>query len=209
MKFATLTPGKLTSEDLAFSSDSSQQIQEAITVAKSLQEQLRQAGIASQKQAVKARKAQNTREKMQRKGAEVVDETAERVRELEAQKRERDRALNAQRDQAAEHKAIQAQIRQIVSLNAITERADIEFRFDHDGIIKTMLLQDDHRQALIRGALAIVGQGDELSIVPRQAAEKIAERDSSWLVLLNTRDEDSSEEDDEYAGYEIPDDLMW
>jgi len=35
-------------------------------VAKSLQEQLKQAGLANQKQMVKARKAKNTKEKMQR-----------------------------------------------------------------------------------------------------------------------------------------------
>ena len=98
---------------------------------------------------------------------------------------------------------------QIVELNAISERGDTEYRFDHAGVIKTLMLTPEHRQALIRGALAIVGQGDDLIIVPRQAAEKIGERDQSWLVLLNTRDEAGEEIEDEYAGYEIPDDLMW
>lgn len=178
-------------------------------MAKSLQEQLRQAGIASQKQVVSARKAQNTKEKMQRKGAAVVDETAELVKQRDAEKQARDRALNEERNRAAERKAVQAQIQQIIELNAITERADTEYRFDHAGVIKTLMLLPEHRQALIRGALAIVGKNDDLSIVPRQAAEKIGERDESWLVLLNTREEDSDDVEDEYAGYEIPDDLMW
>lgn len=178
-------------------------------MAKSLQEQLRQAGVASQKQVVKARKAQNTKEKMQRKGAEVIDEAAELVKQSKAETQARDRELNAERDRAARQKAIQAQIRQIVELNAIGERGDTEYRFDHAGVIKTLMLTGEHRQALIRGALAIVGQGDDLIIVPRQAAEKIGERDESWLVLLNTRDEAGEEIEDEYAGYEIPDDLMW
>ena len=71
-------------------------------MAKSLQEQLRQAGIASQKQVVKARKAQNTKEKMQRKGAEVVDETAELVKQSKAETLARDRELNAERDRASD-----------------------------------------------------------------------------------------------------------
>ncbi len=175
----------------------------------SLQEQLRQAGLASQKQMVKARKAKNTKEKMQRKGAEVVDETAELVKQRQAEQLARDRALNEERDRAAEQRAIQAQIRQIVELNVISDRGDTEYRFDHAGVIKTLMLSDEHRQALIRGALAIVGQGEELSIVPRQAAEKIGERDQSWLILLNTRDDKEEDVEDEYAGYEIPDDLMW
>lgn len=178
-------------------------------MAKSLQEQLRQAGIASQKQMVKARKAKDTREKQQRKGVAVEDETAEQVRQRDAEKRVRDQELNEARNRAAELKAVQAQILELVSLNVITERGHTEYRFDHGGVIKTLMLTPEHRQALIRGALAIVGQGDNLSIVPRQAAEKIAERDGNWLVLLNTRDEEQSGADDDYAGFEVPDDLMW
>jgi uncharacterized protein YaiL (DUF2058 family) len=178
-------------------------------VAKSLQEQLRQAGLASQKQVVKARKALNTKEKMQRKGAEVVDETAELVRQRDAEKLQRDRALNDEKNRAAGKKAIQAQIQQLIDLNAIVERGDTEYRFDHAGVIKSWMLTPEHRQAVIRGALAIVGKSDRLALVPRQAAEKIAERDPSWLVLLNIREEADSEIEDHYAGYEVPDDLMW
>ncbi|ASJ72131.1 DUF2058 domain-containing protein [Granulosicoccus antarcticus] len=178
-------------------------------MAKSLQEQLRQAGIASQKQVVSARKAQNTKEKKQRKGQDVVDETADLVKQRDAETLARDKALNEERDRAADQKAVQAQIQQIIELNAIAERGDTQFGFDHGGVIKSLMLQSDHRQALIRGALAIVGKQDQLSIVPRQAAEKIAERDESWLVVLNTRDENAPDADDEYAGYEVPDDLMW
>ena len=178
-------------------------------MSKSLQEQLRKAGLANQKQMVKARKAQNTKEKMQRKGNAVVDETAELVKQSDADRLARDKALNDERNRAAEHKAIQAQIQELITLNAITERGATEYRFDHAGTIKTLMLTDEHRQALIRGALAIVGRNDALSIVPAQAARKIAERDRHWLVLMNERDEDSLDADDEYAGYEVPDDLMW
>ncbi|MFK7997614.1 MAG: DUF2058 domain-containing protein [Granulosicoccus sp.] len=178
-------------------------------MAKSLQEQLKQAGLANQKQMVKARKAKNTKEKMQRKGAEVIDEAAELVKQSDAERLARDRALNEERNRAAEHKATQAQIQQIIELNRIDERGEIEYRFDHAGVIKTLMLTAEHRQALIRGALAIVGQDDQLNMVPAKAAEKIAERDNSWLVLLNQRDEGTSDADDEYADYEVPDDLMW
>lgn len=177
-------------------------------MSKSLQEQLRQAGLASQKQAVKARKAKNTKEKMQRKGVEVIDEAAEQVRQSDAEKVARDRALNAQRDQNARQREVQAQIRQLIDLNVITERGDQEFRFDQNGVIKTMMLSAEVRQALVRGALAIVGQQDANYIVPAKAAEKIGERDDTWLVLLNDRD-NPTEQDDEYADYAIPDDLMW
>lgn len=178
-------------------------------MAKSLQEQLKQAGLANQKQMVKARKAKNTKEKMQRKGAEIVDETAERVKQSDAENLARDKALNEQKHQLAQQKAIQAQIREMITLNAIDERGDVEYRFDHAGTIKTLMLTAEHRKAVIRGALALVGKDDKLSLVPAQAAEKIAERDTSWLVLLNQRDASEDDVIDEYAGYEVPDDLMW
>jgi len=178
-------------------------------MAKSLQEQLKQAGLASQKQMVKARKAKNTKEKMQRKGAEVVDETEKLIEQQKAEQLARDRALNEEKHRRAEQKAIQAQIRELVTLNAIDERGDVEYRFEHSGVIKTLMLKSEHRQALIRGALALVGKDDQLSMVPATAAEKIAERDPGWLVLLNKRDEKDENEEDDYAGYEVPDDLMW
>jgi len=177
-------------------------------MAKSLQDQLRQAGLANQKQVVSARKAKNTKEKMQRKGQEVVDETAELVKQRDADKLARDRALNEQKNKAAQEKAVQAQIKQLVELNAISERGDIEFRFDHAGTIKTLLLDNDVRNALIKGQLAIVGQTENLSIVPAKVARKIAERDHGWQVLLNSRTEETADDDD-YADYAVPDDLMW
>lgn len=177
-------------------------------MSKSLQEQLRQAGLANQKQAVKARKAKNTKEKMLRKGVAVEDETAESIKRKDAEKLARDRALNEQRDQAARSKAIQAQIQQLIDMNVISERGDQEFSFTHEGVIKTLMLGSDVRQSLIRGALAIVGASDSYHIVPAQVARKITERDNSWLVLMNSR-EDKSDDDDAYAEYAIPDDLMW
>jgi len=178
-------------------------------MAKSLQEQLKQAGLANQKQMVKARKAKNTKEKMQRKGADVIDETADLVKQRDAEKLARDRALNEEKHKAAEKRAIQAQIQQLIELNAIEERGDVDYRFDHDGVIKSLMLTSELRQALIRGALAIVGKLDTLTVVPAKVAEKIVERDSSWLVLQNRRDEGAADIDDDYAGYEVPDDLMW
>lgn len=178
-------------------------------MAKSLQEQLRQAGLANQKQMVKARKAKNTKEKMQRKGAVVVDETAEVVKQKNAEKLARDRELNEKKNEDARARAIQAQIRQLITLNEINERGDVEFRFEQHGLIRTFLLQEDTRHLLIKGILAVVGQQDDMHIVPRKVAEKILERDNSWLILMNSKDVNTESEDDEYAGYEVPDDLMW
>jgi len=47
-------------------------------------------------------------------------------------------------------------------------------------------------------------------VIPREAALKIQERDPRRIVQLNVLVESKTpEEDDPYAAYQIPDDLMW
>ncbi|OED44726.1 hypothetical protein AB833_00955 [Chromatiales bacterium (ex Bugula neritina AB1)] len=177
-------------------------------MAKSLQDQLLKAGLANKKQAVRARKAKNSKEKLQRAGITVDDESALLVQQAEQKKLEKDRELNRLKTEKADLAAIQAQIKQIIGLNRITERGDIEFRFPEGTLVKTLLVSEQQRAALISGAIAIVKYADDYNLVPRKVALKIAERDPSKILLCNenTADEDT---DDEYADYQVPDDLMW
>ena len=174
----------------------------------SLQDQLLKAGVANKKQAVRARKAKNTREKQQRKGVDVVDEVAELSRTAEQNKVARDRELNQIKTAAAEQKAIQAQILELISLNRDSERGESDFRFTDDSVVKTLMVSEQQRQALVRGALTIVKMNDIYDLVPRKVAEKIAERDRSVLILCNEKSSDESL-DDEYSNFKVPDDLMW
>ena len=176
----------------------------------SIQDQLMKSGLANKKQEVRARKAKNTREKMERKGHEVVDEAKELARRAEAAKVARDRELNRARDEEAERRAVAAQIRQIVEMNRLPERGDVEFRFTEGTVIRTLMVREPQRRALVSGALAIVSLDGRHDIVPRKVADKIAERDAAAVVLRNERTAESeAAPDDEYAGYEVPDDLMW
>jgi uncharacterized protein YaiL (DUF2058 family) len=97
----------------------------------------------------------------------------------------------------------------MVELNAIADRGDVEFSYDHNGKIRNLFVTADIRKALVNGVLSIVGSNKSESIVPRKVAHKIAERDATWILLLNSKSDSGAELDDEYAGYEIPDDLMW
>ena len=176
----------------------------------SIQDQLLKSGLANKKQEVRARKAKNTREKMQRKGHEVVDEAKVLAKQAEEAKLARDRELNRARTEENERRALAAQVRQIVELNRITERGDVEFRFTEGSKIRTLMVREPQRRALVAGSLAVVHLDGKHDIVPRQAAEKIAERAPEAVVLCHERDaKESAAEEDEYAGYEVPDDLMW
>jgi len=177
-------------------------------VSKSLQDQLLKAGLANKKQAVRAKKAKNSKEKLKRAGKDVGDEVTEAVHKSQQEKLAKDRQLNDEKNQKARLAAIQAQIAQLVELNAIAERGEIEFSFPEGKMIKTLRVSDKQREALVAGALAIVKLKDAYNIVPRQTAEKIAERDTSIVLLCNTVSGDEQFED-EYAEFKVPDDLMW
>lgn len=174
----------------------------------SLQDQLFKSGLASKKQSVRAKKAKNTKEKQQRKGVDVADETADLVNKADAEKRAKDQQLNQQINADAQAKAIKAQIVEFVTLNRIPERGDIEFRYNDNGKIKTLMLQSDTRDQIVKGILTIVSINGQHNIVPRQVAEKIAERDDKAIIVAN-KSSDEHAIDDEYADYKIPDDLMW
>jgi len=174
----------------------------------SLQDQLFKAGVASKKQTVRAKKAKNTKEKQRRKGVDVVDEAAELVNRADEEKRAKDQKLNQQINAEAQAKAIKAQIKELVSLNKISERGETEFRYNDNGKIKTLMLQNDTRELIVKGVLNIVNVDQQHNIVPRAVAAKIAERDEQAIIVANDTVDDQ-EQDDEYADYKVPDDLMW
>ena len=177
-------------------------------MSKSLQDQLLKAGLANKKQAIRAKKAKNSKEKLKRAGKEVDDEVTQAVQKSQQEKLAKDRHLNDEKNHKAQQAAIAAQIAQLIELNALSERGDIEFSFPEGKMIKTLSVNEKQRQALVAGVLAIVKLKEAYSIVPRKTAEKIAERDDDIVLLCNTVSGDEQLED-EYAEFKVPDDLMW
>lgn len=177
----------------------------------SLQDQLLKAGLADPKKAKAIRNEKRKQRKQQPKGAAEVSESQVRVQQAREEKAERDRQLNLERQQEAEKKAVQAQIRQLVSTNRLDRtKADESYQFVHDKKIKKIFVDPAMVDPLSRGRLAIVFVNDQYEVVAREVAQKIMERDQNAVVVLHDhqQEEDASEEDP-YAGYEIPDDLMW
>jgi len=177
-------------------------------VGKSLQDQLLKAGLANRKQATKARKAQHNKQKLKAAGVNVLDEAGQLAEQAKQEQIARDKELNRQKQEQIEAKAIRAQIKQLIELNRVTDRGDVEFRFTDGSSIKTLLLQQAHRDAIVNGRLVIVKLDEEYAIVPPPVADKISQRDSSLVVVQNTST-DNEAADDEYADYQVPDDLMW
>ncbi len=176
----------------------------------SLQDQLLKAGLADEKKARAVRSEKRKQRKQQPKGAAQINETELRARQAREEKANHDRQLNLKRQQEAEKKAIQAQIRQLVETNRLDRsRGETSYQFVHDKKIKKIFVDDVMIDQLSRGRLAIVCVNEEYEVLAEAVARKIQERDSQAVVVLHDRKTDDAGDDDPYAGYEIPDDLMW
>ena len=176
----------------------------------SLRDQLLKAGLVSEKQAKQAGKQKQKQERLEKKGqVEKDDSQRQAALAAQAEKIERDRELNRQQQEKAEQKARTAQIKQLIERSRLPKlTTDDYYNFVDDKKVKRISVNDLMRDKLSRGSLAIVRHGGAYEIIPRDAAVKIQERDPRRIVLLNTPTEEA-DEDDPYAAYNVPDDLMW
>jgi len=72
-----------------------------------------------------------------------------------------------------------------------------------------MYVTSELQSQLSRGQLAIAKLDDEYVLVPGKIAQKIRQREETIILLLNDNKAPEIIEDDPYADYQIPDDLMW
>ncbi len=175
-----------------------------------LRDQLLKSGLVNEKQVKKAQKEKHKEQRGQGK-AGVPDEEALRRQRVQAEKLERDRQLNQQRKEAADRKALGAQVRQLIEVHRQPIReGEIPFSFTDDGKVKKLMLDTKTRDQLVRGQLAIVRGDQGYGFVPRETAEKILQREAAYVILLNEpAGQDDPFGDDPYADYQVPDDLIW
>ena len=179
-------------------------------MANSFGDQFLKAGLVNKTQLDKANKSKNKQQKLkQKQKVEVVDEAVVAARQAAADKAARDRELNRQQKDELERKAVQAQIRQLVELNRLPrDDGDVGYNFQDGTLIKKLHVTQAAHDKLSRGLLAIVRLDDRYEVIPAVVAEKIMLRDASCIVSNATTRLEAGE-DDPYADYKVPDDLMW
>ena len=184
-------------------------------MALSLQDQLLKAGLTDKKKAQKVKREKHRKVKHQQKHKVVdVDENKLAAEKVRQEKLEKDRQLNRKAKEEADKRAVAAQIKQLIDLNKQPKgKGDIACNFTDGTLIKRIYVDQATQNRISKGKLAIVKQLDGYEIVPMPVADKIAERDENVVVYRVDKLEDntgsSSEEDDWYADYQIPDDLTW
>lgn len=181
-------------------------------MAKTLQEQLLAMGLTDKKKAKQAEKQKKKNVKEARKGADIVDEAKVLADKAKQEKIIRDKVLNDEKKAAANVKAIAAQIKQLIKMNTISIDGDLAYNFTAGTKIKKVYVNADIQDRLSRGKLAITSPEQDnktFAIIPLGVAEKIRQRDQECFIYIAENASKEIEEDDPYADYQIPDDLMW
>ena len=179
-------------------------------MANSFGDQFLKAGLVSKTRLNEAKKSKSKQEKLRHKQKiEVIDEAAEAARQAATEKAARDRELNRRQKEELEHRAIQAQVRQLIELNRLPrDDGELGYNFQDGAAVRKIFVTEDIRDKLARGLLAIVRFDDGYEVIPSVVAEKITQRDAACIVSQSANRQESVE-DDPYADYKVPDDLMW
>ena len=174
-----------------------------------LQEQMLKAGLVSSKKVAKVQRTAKKSRVQAREAREAVEENKKA-------QLERDRQLSEQQKQAVLAKEFKAQVKQLIEMNRITvAKGNITFNFTDGNLIKKIEVDKQTQTQLINGRLAIArlvinAKGDcDYAIIPAVVADKIAQRDADSIVLNSALSQEEQDEDDPYADFKIPDDLMW
>ena len=178
-----------------------------------LQEQLLKAGLVKKSRVAEAAREQH--KARHGKGPASPSDIALEAERARLAKVERDRALERERKSQARLAELRAQARQIINDKQVPGAGESEYRFDADGAIRSLLVNDEQRRQLASGALVIARLGKRYALLPRAAGTKVRERDAGMIVLDHgtggdTGPADATSDDDAYyAQFQVPDDLVW
>ncbi len=178
------------------------------------QEQLLKAGVVSEQQVKKAQQDKKKSKQQQPKGKKnkqkALSDAEKKARQQREAKAQRDRELNERKQQQAKAKAISAEINQMIKENMIKrdESCEIAYNFEHQKKVKRIYINEDMKNKIVQGKLGIARIDGVYELVPVSIAEKIKQRNEKRVVIFE-KEEKKTDADDPYAGYEVPDDLMW
>tara|TARA_R110000850_G_scaffold109383_3_gene222296 strand:- start:1864 stop:2394 length:531 start_codon:yes stop_codon:yes gene_type:complete len=173
----------------------------------SLQAQLLKSGLVDEK---KLKQAQRAKKKSARTEPEKVNDTAAAVEKARAEKAERDRQLNQQRKEEAARKEGEAQARQLIEQNKLDRTGgETPYQFANKNKIKKIYVTEEQFGKLSRGQLGVVRLSGTFELIPAEVAGKVSERAPQWPVHIAKVEDQAPAEDDPYAAFQVPDDLMW
>ena len=177
-------------------------------VKNALQAQLLKAGLVDNKKAKKLSK-QAVHEKRTGDGTEA--EIKAKIEQDKQQKMAKDQAIEQEKKAALQEKELKAAIMQMISQHKIRDTdGDAVYQFIDDSKIKKVYLNQQIYNALVAGSLVIARENDSYAFLPKALAERINTKMQGFIIVNNSeKNEEITDEEDPYAAYVIPDDLMW
>ncbi|WP_462164525.1 DUF2058 domain-containing protein [Pseudoalteromonas xiamenensis] len=177
----------------------------------SLQEQLLKAGLTTAHDARVAKSEKRKQQKKKKKGATSEQSDLQKhIEQTKLEQQKKAQELNEAKKAELKDKEQVARAKQILEHHNQEEiKGDSVFNFAYEGKIKELDVNEATRKALSKGRLAICVLEGVFYVLPDEPARKIAEIDPSYIVVHAINENDKPAEDDPYADYEIPDDLMW
>lgn len=168
-------------------------------------EQARSGGRKKKKRPAKGRKRELSPEEQERRAVAAAHEE---------RRKERNRELNQQREQARKAQEQADRIRQILTSRGLPKAGENDdtsrFHFQIDQRINSLQVTTDQRAKLVDGKLGIVQFDGRSHLLPTEHAQRIQAM-SPKRVWIGGGDDaaEKPDENDPYAGYEVPDDLIW
>lgn len=174
----------------------------------SLRDQLLAAGLMTKKQAKQSEQQQRQQKKTEPSLAEAHRLLAQKVA---AEKAAKDAELNRQRQEKIERKARLAQVRQLIEQNRLPKVTDGEdyYNFLDGKKIRRLLVNAEQRARLIKGEILIARSEGRYELVTAAIAERIRERFEHAVIEPNRSSAETTDPNDPYKDYVVPDDLRW
>ena len=172
-----------------------------------LQAQLLKAGLVDSK---KANKISKQTQHAKRTGDSESLEAKKALAEAQAKKLEKDQKLNQEKQQALEEKALKANIIQMIKQHQIADtQGEVSYQFVDESKVKKIAITQKLYDQIVAGHVVIARLEDSYALLPRPLADRIDSKMQGFMVVSNDTAEEALAEDDPYAAYVIPDDLMW
>lgn len=178
-------------------------------VKNALQAQLLKAGLVDNK---KAKKLSKQAVHEQRTGQSPEADLKAKIEQDHQQKIAKDQSLNAEKKRISDEKALVAAVVQMIGQHKITDTdGDMTYQFIDEVKIKKIYINQQVYNALVSGSLVIAKDLKSYAILPKALADRINEKLEGYIIVNNssTNNDAVTNEEDPYAAYVIPDDLMW
>ena len=176
-----------------------------------LQAQLLKAGLVDSK---KAKLLSKQSQHAKRTGDAENIEAKKALAAAQAKKIEKDQQLNQEKQKILEQKMLTANIIQMIKQHQITDtNGEVSYQFVDDSKVKKINVTQKLYDQIVAGHVVIArleeNQTLTYALLPRPLADRINAKMEGFMVVSNDKLEVELADDDPYAAYVIPDDLMW